>query len=134
MGNDANSTAHSEFYERFRSFWAAPSGARVAEIIAPDARIDFTGAGSFSGAAYIDVMQGMLDSFQDLKVTPLDYAGNGERLYISWESSALIDGRPVSWRGVDRFRIVDGMAVEEHIIFDSAALQPAAPANEVRPG
>ena len=24
-----------DFYERFKSFWAAPSGARVAELIAP---------------------------------------------------------------------------------------------------
>lgn len=123
MDNDTLSSEHSDFYTRFCSFWAAPSGARVAEIIAPDATINFTGAGTFSGTAYIDIMQGMLDSFDDLKVTPIDYAGNCDRLYISWESSALIDGKRVTWLGVDRFRLANGMAVEEHIIFDSAALQ-----------
>lgn len=112
-----------DFYERFKSFWAAPSGARVAELIAPDATIHFTGAGTFLGAEYIDAMDGMLSSFVDLKVTPLDCAGDGDRLYIFWESSAVINGARRTWIGVDRFRLAEGMAIEEHVIFDSAILQ-----------
>jgi hypothetical protein len=117
---------HQNFYERFKSFWAAPTGARVAELIAPHATIHFTGAGTFSGADYIGAMQGMLDSMVDMKVTPLDCAGDGERLYIFWQASAVIDGTPRTWMGVDRFRIANGMAIEEHVIFDSAALQAAS--------
>ena len=117
---------HRDFYERFKSFWAAPSGPRVAELIAPDATIHFTGAGTFSGTEYIDAMAGMLASFVELNVTPLDCAGDGDRLYIFWESSAVIDGAPRTWMGVDRFRLADGMAIEEHVIFDSALLQPAS--------
>ncbi len=117
---------HLDFYRRFQSFWAAPAGPRVAEIIAPDAMIHFTGAGTFSGAEYIDVMAGMLASMVDVKVTPLDCAGDGDRLYIAWETSATIDGTPRSWLGVDRFLIKNGMAVEEHVIFDSAVLQPVS--------
>ena len=116
---------HEDFFDRFKAFWAAPSGARVAELIAPDATITFTGAGTFSGAEYVNVMQGMLDQMPDVKVTPLDCAGNGDRLYIAWESTAVIDGTRRTWLGVDRFRLANGMAVEEHVIFDSAALQPA---------
>jgi hypothetical protein len=117
---------HLDFYERFKSFWAAPTGPRVAELIAPDATIHFTGAGTFSGTDYIDVMQGMLDSMVEMTVTPLDCAGNGDRLYISWESSALIDGTRRTWLGVDRFRLANGMAIEEQVIFDSAIFQPAS--------
>jgi hypothetical protein len=117
---------HQDFFERFTSFWAAPTGARVAELIAPDATITFTGAGTFSGTDYIDVMQGMLDTMVDMRVTPLDCAGNGDRLYIAWESSALIDGERRTWLGVDRFRLKNGMAIEEQVIFDSAVFQPAS--------
>lgn len=117
---------HMDFYERFKTFWSSPSGPRVAELIAPDATIHFTGAGAFSGTEYIDAMQGMLASFVDLKVTPLDCAGEGDRLYIFWESSAVIDGARRTWKGVDRFRLAGGMAIEEHVIFDSAVLQPAS--------
>lgn len=116
---------HQDFFERFKSFWAAPSGARVPELIAPDAVISFTGAGSFSGAEYVDVMQGMLDAMVDLKVTPLDCAGNGDRLYIAWETSAVIHGERRTYLGIDRFRIANGLAIEEQVIFDSAVLQPA---------
>lgn len=116
---------HRDFYERFKSFWLAPTGLRVAELIAPDATIHFTGAGTYSGIEYIDAMQGMLDSLPGMKVTPLDCAGNGDRLYISWESSAVIDGTRRTWMGVDRFRLANGMAIEEQVIFDSAVLQPA---------
>ena len=120
---------HRAFYERFKSFWAAPSGERVAEIIAPGARIHFTGSPTISGTEYIDYMSGMLATFPGMTVTPLDCAGNGDMLYIAWETSSVIHGKQRKFLGVDRFRIVDGMAVEEHIVFDSAVLQP-----EGRPG
>jgi hypothetical protein len=117
---------HKDFYERFKSFWAAPSGPRVAELIAPNATIHFTGAGTFSGAEYVDVMTGMLAAMVDMTVTPLDCAGNGDRLYIAWETTALVGGERRTWLGVDRFRLADGMAVEEQVIFDSAVLSPAS--------
>ncbi len=114
---------HQDFFERFKSFWAAPSGERVSELIAPEATITFSGAGTFSGADYVGIMGEMLASMVDMTVTPLDCAGNGDRLYIAWESSALIDGEKRKWLGVDRFLLKDGMAVEEQVIFDSAVLQ-----------
>jgi hypothetical protein len=114
---------HQDFYERFKSYWAAPTGLRTAELIAPDATIHFSGVGTFSATQYIDIMQRMIDSMVDLKVTPLDCAGNGELLYIFWETSALVDGAQRIYLGVDRFRLANGMAIEEHVIFDTAALK-----------
>jgi hypothetical protein len=51
------------------------------------------------------------------------------KIYIAWETSSVTHGTPRRFLGIDRFRIVDGMAVEEHIVFDSAVLTP-----EGRPG
>ena len=119
-------TEHLDFFERFKSFWAAPTGPRVAELIAPNATIHFAGQGTFSGEEYINVMAGLLDSFEALKVVPVDCAGNGDVLYIHWKTSAMINGKRVEYPGVDRFRLVDGMAVEEYIIFDTALLQADA--------
>lgn len=127
MPNDPASSLtpeHQDFFERFKSFWDAPSGQRIPELIAPDATISFTGAGTFSGADYVNVMGEMLAAMPDMKVQPLDCAGNGDRLYIAWQSSALVNGEQRTWMGVDRFLLKDGMAVEEQVIFDSAVLQP----------
>lgn len=117
---------HLDFYERFKSFWAAPSGPRVAEVIAPNAVIHFAGAGTMSGTAYADWMAETLAEMEDMKVTPLDCAGNGDRLYIFWETSATIGGDKRTWNGVDRFRLAKGMAIEEHVLFDSAVLRASA--------
>ncbi|NBB23570.1 hypothetical protein GVM20_00335 [Porphyrobacter sp. SLTP] len=129
MSDRSLTPEHSQFYERFKSFWAAPSGQRVAEIISSDAKIHFTGSPTISGAEYIDYMDGMLAAFPGMIVTPLDCAGHGDMLYIAWETSSVIHGKPRTFLGVDRFRIKDGMAVEEHIVFDSAVLS-----SEGRPG
>lgn len=120
------SAEHRDFFERFKSFWANPTGPRVAEIIAPDAKIHFSGQGTFSGAEYVGVMQGLLDSMPGLEVTPLDCAGSGELLYIHWRTSVQFDGKSLEYVGVDRFRIADGTAIEEYVIFDSAVLQPGS--------
>lgn len=123
MNNDTLSPEHRDFYARFCSFWAAPSGARVPEVIAPGASIHFTGMGTLSGTEYIDAMAGVLASMPDVVVTPIDCAGSGELLFIFWNSTATINGTKRSWYGVDRFRLKDGLAIEEHVIFDSAAMQ-----------
>ena len=115
---------HAEFYKRFQSFWDAPTGERVLEIIAPDADIHFTGAGFMSGKDYAAWMGETLGNLEGLVVTPMDYAGSGELLYIAWEAAADINGERRTYRGVDRFRLKDGMAIEEHVIFDSAVLAP----------
>jgi hypothetical protein len=122
MANASLTLEHLDFYERFKSFWSAPSGQRVAEIIDADAKIHFTGQATMSGSDYIDYMNGMLAAFPGMTVTPLDCAGHGDMLYIAWETSSIIHGTPRRFLGVDRFRIINGMAVEEHIIFDSAVL------------
>ena len=118
------SAEHLDFFERFKSFWAAPTGPRVAELIAPDATVHFSGQGTFSGAEYIEVMSDLLASMEGLEVTPVDCAGNGDFLYIHWRTSAIINGERVEYPGVDRFRLANGMAIEEYVIYDSAVLQP----------
>ena len=117
---------HGDFYARFQSFWLAPSGARVAELIAPEATIHFSGVGTFSGAEYVDVMAGILGSMVEFELTPLDCAGEGDLLYIFWQASARFGGETRTWQGVDRMRIAGGMAIEEHVIFDSAVLAPGS--------
>lgn len=126
MNTETISREHRQFYERFQSFWQAPTGARVAELIAPHAKVHFTGAGTMSGASYVDWMTNLLASLPDLVVTPVDFAGSGDLIYVFWNAAATTNGAYREWYGVDRFRIENGMAVEEHVIFDSATLQGPA--------
>ncbi len=123
MDNEANNLSHQQFYEWFHSFWAKPSGTAVAEKFLPDAKIHFTGVGTMSGADYVGWMDDLLQQQPDLVVTPVDFAGSGDLVYIHWTAASTIDGEKYEWYGVDRFRIANDMVIEEHVIFDSAALQ-----------
>jgi steroid delta-isomerase-like uncharacterized protein len=111
-----------DFLERFKSFWAAPTGKRVREVIAPDATVHFSGAGTVSGTDYVGVMGATLKSVPDIKVEVADYAESGELLFIFWNASGTIGGQEKRWHGVDRFHIRNGMAIEEQVIFDTKAL------------
>lgn len=123
MDNEGTNLSHQQFYEWFQSFWANPSGAAVAQKFLPDAKIHFTGVGTMSGAEYVGWMDELLLQQPDVVVTPIDFAGSGDLVYIHWTAASTIDGVKYEWYGVDRFRLAKGMVVEEHVIFDSAALQ-----------
>ncbi len=126
MDQETLSGEHRRFFEWFQSFWVAPSGAKVAEKFLPHAQIHFTGVGTMSGASYVDWMTNLLASQPDLVVTPVDYAGSNDLIYIFWKAASTVDGIRRNWYGVDRFQIEKGMVVEEYVIFDSAALQGPA--------
>ncbi|MEM9063871.1 MAG: nuclear transport factor 2 family protein [Planctomycetota bacterium] len=124
LAADDRAADHRAFWEWFKTFWAEPSGERVAERFLPDSRIHFTGIGTITGAEYIGIMDGLLAAQPELKVTPVDYAGSGDIVYIHWRATSTIDGARRAWYGVDRFRLNDhGMVVEEHVIYDSALLE-----------
>lgn len=117
------SNENQAFLERFKSFWAAPTAERVGEVISPNARVHFAGAGWVSGTEYVGLMGQALEGTQDIKVDVVDYADSGDLLFIFWNASASIQGQRREWHGVDRFRLKDGMAIEEYVIFDPQVLQ-----------
>lgn len=127
LAADDRAADHRAFWEWFKTFWAEPSGERVAERFLPDSRIHLTGIGTITGAEYIGIMDGLLAAQPELEVTPVDYAGSGDIVYIHWRATSNIDGARRAWYGVDRFRLNnDGMVVEEYVIFDSALLEAEA--------
>lgn len=111
-----------DFLRRFESFWSKPSGARVRELFAPDAQIHFAGQGTVSGEEYVGLMNAILEGVETIEVKVVDYAERGDRLFIFWYATRMADGKQISWHGVDRFRIENGMAVEEQVIFDTEVL------------
>lgn len=116
-----------DFLERFKSFWAEPSGERVLEVIAPEAKVHFSGVGTFSGTDYVGVMGATLSNVQNIELEVSDYAESGELLFIFWKASGQIGGKDVRWHGVDRFHLREGMAIEEHVVFDTKALSGGSP-------
>lgn len=76
-----------------------------------------------SGMDYVTWMENLLVGQPDRVVTPIDYAGSGDVIYIYGKATSTINGAYNQWYGVDRFRVENVIVVEEHVIFDSVTLQ-----------
>lgn len=121
-------SSRNDFAARFASFWTAPSGSRLAELFRSDAVIHWPGAPPMSVGSYVAHMDAMLAAWPDLQVDVSEFATRDAVVFISWEARATVQGRPLQWMGVDRFRLRAGMAIEEHVVFDRLALrEPSAP-------
>lgn len=115
--------ASSAFVERFKSFWAAPSGARLPELIADDATITWPGAAPMNRAAYIAHIDGVLALMPGMKIEVRSHAQQGEDVFIAWRGHVAINDKVHHLTGVDRFRVKNGIAIEEDVTFDRAAFQ-----------
>jgi steroid delta-isomerase-like uncharacterized protein len=130
-GQDA---AGEDFVARFKRFWAAPDPAKVPELVAEDAIAYWPGFPPVSGADYPDHIALLLSLVRD-RVTEVDaHAVAGAYVFLSWRSRGVINDRPVEWRGIDRFRLRDGKAIEILVAFDTAALRQTSGAPAATPG
>lgn len=50
-------------------------------------------------------------------------AGRDGVVIIEWQSTRVIAGERVDWRGVDKFRLRDGKISEERVYMDTAPLR-----------
>lgn len=121
-----------DFVERFKAFWAAPDGARVPDLIAPDAVVHWPGTEPMSGATYPAHMDAMLKLVPGMTLTVVDHARADDLLFIFWRAQVTIGERSLDWTGVDRFRLRNGRAIEEFITFDTQPLREALTAIPAR--
>lgn len=111
------------FAERFISFWAAPSGARLAELFCREAVIRWPGEPQMSLTAYMTHMDAMLTALPDLRIKVEDHAGRRDVVFISWRAQASFDAHLRQWTGIDKFRLRNDLAVEEDVVFDRATVR-----------
>jgi steroid delta-isomerase-like uncharacterized protein len=114
-----------EFVDRFRSFWAAPAGTRVPDLIAPEAVVYWPGAEPMSGETYAARMDTMLQLVPGMTLEVVDHALTDDLLFIFWRAHVTLGERALDWTGVDRFRLRDGRAIEEVVTFDTQLLRDA---------
>jgi steroid delta-isomerase-like uncharacterized protein len=115
----------SEFVERFKAFWAAPSGAKVPDLIVPEATVYWPGVAPLTGKTFPAHMDAMLKLVPDMKLDVVDYALTGDLLFILWRARAVVGTHTLSFDGIDRFRLKNGRAIEEVISFDTQPLREA---------
>lgn len=66
---------------------------------------------------------GVLQRVPDLHLEVLRWAPTGDAVIIEWEATATVLGQPVSWQGVDRFNLLDGLQVAGQAYWDTRGLE-----------
>ena len=59
----------------------------------------------------------------DLVWQLLDWTARGDVVVVEWQTTRMIAGRRLDTRGVDKFRLRDGLIVEERVYTDTAPLR-----------
>ncbi|MEM7437599.1 MAG: nuclear transport factor 2 family protein [Myxococcota bacterium] len=114
------------FVARFEELWANPRGHadHFGDLLSPEIRLIApmtpTTTDRVSG---MRALQNVFNAAPDLRADVLNWSEAGDVLFIEMRFTATIGGREVSWRNVDRFRFVEGVAVERVAYFDPSVLQ-----------
>ncbi|MFI5897011.1 nuclear transport factor 2 family protein [Actinoplanes sp. NPDC051513] len=117
-----------DFVDRWAGFWSAPDPARVDDLAAPEIELRYPGlAEPLRGVeAWRDRVASIVDRFPDIRLTVTDHAAAGDLCFVSWRGNATVNGKSLSWEGIDRMRLRDGLVVDSLVAFDTAALRAAA--------
>lgn len=133
---DGGGGGGNSFVERFRQVWAKPRPDAFATLVTPDAVAAWPGAEPIRGLDYPEHIAGLLAVAPDLRLEVTEHASAAEVTFISWQASATVNGYPLEWTGIDRFRVRNGRAVEVLVSYDTLPLLhalKATPAGAHRP-
>ncbi|MDQ3735199.1 MAG: nuclear transport factor 2 family protein [Actinomycetota bacterium] len=122
---DSRSADAASFVERFQQVWAHPQPDAFATLVTPDAVAAWPGLEPIRGLDYPKHIAGLLALAPDLRLDVTEHAEAGEVTFISWQAQATVNGQPLSWTGIDRFRLRDGRATEVLVACDTLPLLDA---------
>jgi ketosteroid isomerase-like protein len=116
-------TTGEDFVARFSEYWARPSVAGLAELLADDVVLRQPLSRPMHGLAA--AQRGFATTFRrlpDLRATVEGWSATGERVFVEFRLRATLAGRPLEWPVVDRFTLRDGKAIERVSYFDGLPL------------
>ena len=117
-----------EFVDRWAEFWSAPDPARLGQLAAADIELRYPGLPEpLRGLeAWREQVASIVRRLPDVRLAVTAYAKNGDLCFVSWRGNATAGGRPITWEGIDRMRLRDGLVVDSMVAFDTAGLRPVA--------
>jgi steroid delta-isomerase-like uncharacterized protein len=120
------------FIARYEAFWAAPDPELVPQGGTPDIRSTWVGRSQpiVGIAAYQEHVRQLIAPMSEMSVKALDFLAEGDVIFIEFEASCLIADRRVRFRGLDRFRLRDGVVSDGLTMYDPTDLQEAIAAGE----
>lgn len=120
-----------KWVRRFAEKWKKPDAESLRELMLPDTQNlvpPMTVPADREGV--VEHFRQILERLPDLHLSVIRWAPFGDGAMIEWEANATVAGKPLSWRGVDRVCLRDGLSYEGQVYWDTRSLaQRMAEAN-----
>jgi predicted SnoaL-like aldol condensation-catalyzing enzyme len=112
-----------DFVERFTVAWKEKDPAKLAALFHPGATVRQPPVRRAFGAHEVaEYFKRVFAVMPDIELTPVAWAARGDVVLIEWRIAGGTPTGPVSWGGVDRFKLDQGLAVDEQVYFDTLPL------------
>ena len=73
-------------------------------------------------SGYIVTNEHVVSRAADLKIEVIRWAPVGDAVMVEWRAHATVQGKAISWTGVDRFNVRDGRMYEASVYWDTRGL------------
>lgn len=121
------SPAARSWIERFREAWADLDADKLGDLLHPGLRtivIPFRDE-PVDRDGLVDFWRSTFQAMPDMRLEVQSWASAGDNVFVEWKANATINGRPVTWRGADRFTLDGERAIAERVFTDTHVLREA---------
>jgi hypothetical protein len=113
-----------DFVTRFGAAWAARDGNAFLDLWHPEGLLHTPLVNRpIAGSELPRLLEVQTDAAPDFVWQLLDWTARDDVVIIEWQTTRIVSGTRVSWRGVDKFRIRNGKIIEERVYCDTAPLR-----------
>ncbi|MGW5520461.1 nuclear transport factor 2 family protein [Nocardia africana] len=118
----------STFAALYEQFWQAPDRNVTKSVITEDIKSNWPGPDGIGvgNVFYQKQIDRVIASIPDIKLEVIDYLAEGETAFLEFRAYGTVDGKPVEFFGIDRFKVAeDGRVYDSKVCFDPTVLQNA---------
>lgn len=123
-----------DFVTRFAAAWAARDGDAFAALWHPEGVLHYPLVDRpLAGSEIRRLNDVQRQAAPDLVWQLLDWTARGDVVIVEWQSTRIVDGKRVDWRGVDKLRLAGGKIVEERVYMDTGPMRAARAGQPLEP-
>jgi hypothetical protein len=101
------------FMQHYMEVWPSFDADRLDEAIDPEATIHHSGMERpIRGAAEPDYVRAIRSLMPDISLEVANWAANGDVVFVEYEVSGTLAGRPLNWTGIGRFKLRGARAID----------------------
>ena len=123
-----------DFVTRFAAAWAARDGNAFVELWHPEGLLHTPLVNrAVAGSELNRLMEVQTAAAPDFVWQLLDWTSRGDVVIIEWQTTRIVNGARFDWRGVDKFRLLNGKIIEERVYTDTAPLRAFRKGEKLEP-